>query len=53
MEVVFGLADDITVMAQGAVLRAARRDDRGRRARARSLLGRPGDDAFDEEEVHA
>jgi branched-chain amino acid transport system ATP-binding protein len=54
MEVVFGLADDITVMAQGAVLargtpQAIGADERVREA----YLGRPGDDAFDEEEAHA
>ena len=54
MEVVFGIADDITVMAQGAVLargtpRAIGADERVREA----YLGRPGDDALDEDEPHA
>ena len=40
MEVVFEIAADITVMAQGAILASAARMYRGRRARARSLLGR-------------
>jgi branched-chain amino acid transport system ATP-binding protein len=54
MEVVFGLADDITVMAMGAVLargtpQAIGADERVREA----YLGRPGDDALDEDEPHA
>ena len=54
MEVVFGLADDITVMAQGAVLargtpQAIGADERVREA----YLGRPGDEAWDEDEAHA
>ena len=54
MEVVFGLAHDITVMAQGAVLargtpQAIGADERVREA----YLGRPGDEAWDEDEAHA
>jgi branched-chain amino acid transport system ATP-binding protein len=54
MEVVFGLADDITVMAQGAVLASGtptqiRDDERVREA----YLGRPEDDLLDEDEAHA
>ena len=54
MEVVFGLADDIMVMAQGAVLargtpQAIGADERVREA----YLGRPGDEAWDEDEAHA
>jgi branched-chain amino acid transport system ATP-binding protein len=45
MEVVFGLADDITVMAQGAVLARGTPREVGADARVReAYLGRPEDD---------
>jgi branched-chain amino acid transport system ATP-binding protein len=54
MEVVFGIADDITVMAQGGVLasggpREIAADERVREA----YLGRPEDEDYLEEGVHA
>jgi branched-chain amino acid transport system ATP-binding protein len=54
MEVVFGIADDITVMAQGAILasgspREIAADERVREA----YLGREGDEDYVEEELHA
>src|SRR5712671_5728874 len=54
MEVVFGIADDITVMAQGAVLASGSpqeiaADDRVREA----YLGREEDEDYVEEEAHA
>ena len=54
MEVVFGLADDITVMAQGAVLARGTPREIGVDERVReAYLGRPEDDALDEDEAHA
>jgi branched-chain amino acid transport system ATP-binding protein len=54
MEVVFGLADDITVMAQGAVLASGTPQQIGADERVReAYLGRPEDDALDEDEAHA
>jgi branched-chain amino acid transport system ATP-binding protein len=54
MEVVFDLADDITVMAQGAVLARGTPQEIGADERVReAYLGRPEDDAFDEDEAHA
>jgi branched-chain amino acid transport system ATP-binding protein len=54
MEVVFEIADDITVMAQGAILASGRPrdiadDDRVREA----YLGRPEDEDYVEEAAHA
>ncbi len=54
MEVVFGIADDITVMAQGAILASGgpqeiAADDRVREA----YLGREEDEDYVEEESHA
>jgi len=54
MQVVFGLASDITVMAQGGVLASGTpqqiaEDERGREA----YLGRPEDEDYVEEEAHA
>jgi branched-chain amino acid transport system ATP-binding protein len=54
MEVVFGIADDITVMAQGAILaqgdpREIADDERVREA----YLGRPEDEDYVEEAAHA
>jgi len=54
MEVVFGIADDITVMAQGAILasgnaREIAADERVREA----YLGRPEDEDYVEEAAHA
>src|SRR5207247_11255670 len=54
MEVVFGMADDITVMAQGAILASGRpreiaADDRVREA----YLGREEDEDYVEEGLHA
>jgi branched-chain amino acid transport system ATP-binding protein len=54
MEVVFDLADDITVMAQGAVLARGTPQEIGADERVReAYLGRPEDEAFDEDEAHA
>jgi branched-chain amino acid transport system ATP-binding protein len=54
MEVVFGLADDITVMAQGGVLARGTPQQIGADERVReAYLGRPGDEAWDEDEAHA
>ena len=54
MDVVFGIADDITVLAQGAILASGKpaqiaSDERVREA----YLGRPEDEDFVEEAVHA
>jgi branched-chain amino acid transport system ATP-binding protein len=54
MEVVFGIADDITVMAQGAILASGgpaeiAADERVREA----YLGREEDEDYVEEEAHA
>jgi branched-chain amino acid transport system ATP-binding protein len=54
MDVVFGIADDITVLAQGAILAsgspaAIADDERVREA----YLGRPEDEDFVEEAAHA
>ena len=54
MEVVFQLADDITVMAQGAVLARGTPQQIGADERVReAYLGRPEDDIADEDEHHA
>jgi branched-chain amino acid transport system ATP-binding protein len=54
MEVVFGLADDITVMALGAVLASGTPQQIGADERVReAYLGRPEDDELDDEEAHA
>jgi branched-chain amino acid transport system ATP-binding protein len=54
MDVVFGIADDITVLAQGAILASGSPgqiagDERVREA----YLGRPEDEDFMEEAAHA
>ena len=54
MDVVFGIADDITVLAQGAILATGKpaqiaSDERVREA----YLGRPEDEDFVEEAAHA
>jgi branched-chain amino acid transport system ATP-binding protein len=54
MDVVFGIADDITVLAQGAILASGKpaqiaSDERVREA----YLGRPEDEDFVEEAAHA
>jgi branched-chain amino acid transport system ATP-binding protein len=54
MEVVFGLADDITVMAQGAVLARGSPQQIGADDRVReAYLGRPEDDRLDDDEARA
>ncbi len=54
MEVVFGIADDITVMAQGAVLARGTPQQIGADERVReAYLGRPEDDIADEDAPHA
>ena len=47
MEVVFEIADDITVMAQGAVLASGAPDEIARDERVReAYLGQPDDEDF-------
>src|SRR3954452_11845334 len=54
MEVVFGIADDITVMAQGAVLARGSPQEIGSDERVReAYLGRPEDEDYVEEAAHA
>ena len=54
MEVVFGIADDITVMAQGAILASGGPKDIAADERVReAYLGRPEDEDYVEEAVHA
>jgi branched-chain amino acid transport system ATP-binding protein len=54
MEVVFGIADDITVMTQGAILAAGRPAEIAADERVReAYLGRPEDEDYVEEEAHA
>ena len=54
MEVVFGMADDITVMAQGAVLASGSPKEIAGDERVReAYLGRPEDEDYVEEAAHA
>ena len=54
MEVVFGMADDITVMAQGAVLATGSPTEIASDERVReAYLGRPEDEDYVEEAAHA
>src|SRR5262249_40054036 len=54
MEVVFEIADDITVMAQGAILASGRPQQIAADARVREVyLGRDEDEDYVEEAVHA
>ena len=54
MEVVFEIADDITVMAQGAILASGRPKEIADDERVReAYLGRPEDEDYVEEAVHA
>jgi branched-chain amino acid transport system ATP-binding protein len=54
MEVVFGIADDITVMALGAILASGRPQEIAADERVReAYLGRPEDEDYVEEAVHA
>ena len=54
MEVVFGIADDITVMAQGAILASGNAKEIADDERVReAYLGRPEDEDYVEEAVHA
>ena len=54
MEVVFGIADDITVLAQGAVLVTGSPDEISNNERVReAYLGRPEDEDYLEEAVNA
>jgi branched-chain amino acid transport system ATP-binding protein len=54
MEVVFEIADDITVMAQGAILASGQPADIAADERVReAYLGRPEDEDYVEEAVHA
>ena len=54
MEVVFGMADDITVMAQGAVLATGNPKEIAGDERVReAYLGRPEDEDYVEEAAHA
>ena len=54
MEVVFGIADDITVMAQGAILASGSPRDIATDERVReAYLGRPEDEDYIEESVRA
>jgi len=54
MQVVFGLASDITVMAQGAVLASGSPQQIAADERVReAYLGRPEDEDYVEEEAHA
>ena len=54
MEVVFEIADDITVMAQGAILASGRPQDIASDERVReAYLGRPEDEDYVEEAAHA
>ena len=54
MEVVFDIADDITVMAQGAILASGSPKEIAADERVReAYLGRPEDEDYIEEAVHA
>ena len=54
MEVVFGIADDITVMALGAILASGRPQEIAADERVReAYLGRPEDEDYVEEAAHA
>src|SRR5215831_40592 len=54
MEVVFGIADDITVMAQGAILAQGSPEEIAADERVReAYLGRDEDEDYVEEEAHA
>ena len=54
MDVVFGIADDITVLAQGAILASGSPADIAGDERVReAYLGRPEDEDFVEEAAHA
>ena len=54
MEVVFEIADDITVMALGAILASGRPQEIAADERVReAYLGRPEDEDYVEEAVHA
>ena len=54
MDVVFGIADDITVLAQGAILASGRPAEIAEDERVReAYLGRPEDEDFVEEAAHA
>jgi len=54
MQVVFGLASDITVMAQGGVLASGTPQQIAEDERVReAYLGRPEDEDYVEEEAHA
>ena len=54
MEVVFGIADDITVMAQGAILASGGPSEIAADERVReAYLGRPEDEDYVEEAAHA
>ena len=54
MPVVFGIADDITVMAQGAILASGSPAEISDNERVReAYLGRPEDEDYVEEAAHA
>ena len=54
MAVVFGIADAITVLAQGAILAAGNADEISQDERVReAYLGRPEDEDYVEEAAHA
>jgi branched-chain amino acid transport system ATP-binding protein len=54
MEVVFEIADDITVMALGAILASGRPPEIAADERVReAYLGRPEDEDYVEEAAHA
>ena len=54
MAVVFGIADAITVLAQGAILAAGNVDEISQDERVReAYLGRPEDEDYVEEAAHA
>jgi branched-chain amino acid transport system ATP-binding protein len=54
MDVVFGIADDITVLAQGAILASGKPAEIASDERVReAYLGRPEDEDFVEEAAHA
>ena len=54
MSVVFEIADDITVMAQGGILTSGNSDEISGDERVReAYLGRPEDEDYVEEAIHA
>jgi branched-chain amino acid transport system ATP-binding protein len=54
MEVVFGIADDITVLAQGALLASGSPKEIADNERVReAYLGRPEDESYVDEAIHA